>query len=71
MPGFTYVLELLEPLLANSLAGDANSAQSLPYVPGSLIRGALINVYRQTHQLDGLKLLAGGFAGGGDPGEAA
>lgn len=52
MPGFTYTLELLEPLLANSLAGDANSALSLLYVPGSLVRGAAISVYCETHSVD-------------------
>lgn len=43
--GLTYTLRLLEPVLANSLAGDANSARSLPFVPGGLIRGALISLY--------------------------
>lgn len=41
MNGVIYTLHLLEPVLANSLAGDANSAQSLPYIPGGLVRGAL------------------------------
>jgi CRISPR-associated protein Csx10 len=46
MYGFAYTLELLEPVMANSLGGDANSAQSLKYVPGALIRGAIIDRYR-------------------------
>jgi CRISPR-associated protein Csx10 len=50
MHGFYYTIELLEPLLANSLAGDANSAQSLRYVPGSLVRGAVIGEYLKGDQ---------------------
>lgn len=46
MNGFTYTLTLEEPVLANSLAGDTNSARSLPYVPGGLIRGALVRLYQ-------------------------
>lgn len=46
MNGLIYLLKLREPVLANSLAGDTNSARSLHYVPGGLVRGALINNYR-------------------------
>lgn len=45
MNGFTYTLILEEPVLANSLAGDTNSARSLPYIPGGLVRGALVQLY--------------------------
>ena len=45
MKGLKYTLILEEPVLANSLAGDTNSARSLPYIPGGLIRGALVNAY--------------------------
>lgn len=45
MNGFTYTLILEEPVLANSLSGDTNSARSLPFIPGGLMRGALINNY--------------------------
>lgn len=45
MNGFTYTLTLLEPVLANSLGGEPNSANSLFYIPGGLIRGAAINAY--------------------------
>lgn len=45
MIGLQYTLRLQEPILANSLAGDTNSARTLPYVPGGLIRGALIAAY--------------------------
>lgn len=49
MAGFIYTLRLLEPVLANSLAGDSNSARSLPFIPGSLIRGALVASYLREH----------------------
>jgi CRISPR-associated protein Csx10 len=45
MKGLKYTLVLEEPVLANSLAGDTNSARSLPYIPGGLMRGALVNAY--------------------------
>lgn len=51
MIGFTYTIHLLEPVLANSLAGDTNSAQSLPYIPGGLVRGALIGHYLRDKNL--------------------
>lgn len=46
MNGFTYTLTLLEPVLANSLGGEPNSANSLFYIPGGLVRGAAINAYK-------------------------
>lgn len=45
MNGFTYTLILEEPVLANSLSGDTNSARSLLFIPGGLVRGALISAY--------------------------
>ncbi|RIK82028.1 hypothetical protein DCC62_00915 [candidate division KSB1 bacterium] len=51
MNGLTYTLRLLEPVLANSLAGDANSARSLMFVPGGLVRGALIGAYLRDKNL--------------------
>ena len=48
MDGFTYTLTLQEPVLANSLGGDPNSANSLFYIPGGLVRGAAINAYNGT-----------------------
>ena len=44
MNGVRYTLRLLEPVLANSLAGDANSAQTVPYIPGGLVRLSLIHI---------------------------
>lgn len=45
MNGLKYTLQLLEPVLANSLAGDTNSATSLPYIPGGLVRGMLAHAW--------------------------
>lgn len=45
MNGFLYTLTLHEPVLANSLNGEPNSANSLYYIPGGLIRGAAVNAY--------------------------
>lgn len=44
-------ITLQEPLLATSLEGDPNSATSYPFIPGSLIRGALATWYWKTRQL--------------------
>lgn len=45
MIAIRYTLKLLEPLLATALQSDPNSAVSYPYIPGSLVRGALIGSY--------------------------
>lgn len=45
MQAITFTLELLEPLLTTGLEGDPNSGVSLNYVPGSVLRGALIARY--------------------------
>jgi CRISPR-associated protein Csx10 len=47
----TYRVTLLQPLLATSPQGDPNSSVSFDYIPGSLIRGALINHYMRQNQL--------------------
>lgn len=52
MKGLKYTLILEEPVLANSLTGDTNSARSLPFVPGGLVRGALISAYANGRELD-------------------
>lgn len=49
MKAIVYTITLEEPLLATSLQGDPNSSISLPYLPGSMLRGALINQYIQQH----------------------
>ncbi len=46
MNGFLYTLTLQEPVLANSLGGDPNSADSLFYIPGGAVRGAFIQAYK-------------------------
>lgn len=43
--GFIYTLTLQEPVLASSLGGEPNSANSLYYIPGGAIRGAAILAY--------------------------
>ncbi len=45
-------LETLQPLLATSFQGDPNSDVSYPYIPGSMIRGALIGHYLSRHNVD-------------------
>jgi len=42
-------LELKSPVLATDLQSEQNSAVSLPYVPGSLLRGALIAQWLRDH----------------------
>ncbi len=46
MNGFLYTLTLEEPVLANSLGGEPNSANSLFYIPGGLVRGSVIGAYK-------------------------
>ncbi len=41
----TCLLYTAQPLLATSLQGDPNSSVSFPYIPGSILRGALIGRY--------------------------
>lgn len=54
MKALTYNIHLLEPLLATKLDGDPNSAISHNYIPGSLIRGALIGMYLRREHLSEL-----------------
>ena len=48
----TIVLQLtaVQPLLLTSLQGDPNSSVSFPYIPGSVLRGALIGRYSADKQ---------------------
>lgn len=47
----TYEIELLEPCLVTSLQGDPNSAVAYAYLPGAVLRGAIIDRYiRQQKQ---------------------
>jgi CRISPR-associated protein Csx10 len=53
MNALTFNIHLLEPLLAaRGGGGDPNSAVGFDYIPGSVIRGALIARYLQGKQLD-------------------
>jgi len=46
MYALTYTVRLLEPLLATQpFSGEANSAVTYPYIPGSMVRGACIRTF--------------------------
>ena len=52
MFALTYTIELHEPVLATQpYSGEANSASSYAYIPGSMVRGACIRAFQQTHKL--------------------
>jgi len=54
MIALIFTLELKEPLLLTAIKGDPNSAVSLPYVPGSALRGALVGRYLTDYKRDDL-----------------
>ncbi len=47
MIAFRYRIMLLEPVLVTALEGDPNSSVSYKYIPGSVIRGALIGRFQR------------------------
>jgi CRISPR-associated protein Csx10 len=47
----TYRITLLEPTLVATLDGDPNSAVSFDYLPGSVLRGAVIGKYLRENKL--------------------
>jgi CRISPR-associated protein Csx10 len=49
MKVITFLLKTQQPVLATSFQGDPNSDVSFPYIPGSMIRGALIGRYLKRH----------------------
>ncbi|GAB1539838.1 CRISPR-associated RAMP protein Csx10 [Scytonema sp. NUACC21] len=49
MPVITFCLETQQPILATSFQGDPNSDVSYAYIPGSMIRGALIGRYLKSY----------------------
>lgn len=51
MKAITFSLETLQPLLATSFQGDPNSDVSYSYIPGSLIRGAIIGRYMKEKRI--------------------
>lgn len=48
----TYHIQLGEPVLVTSLAGDPNTATSFDYLPGSVLRGAVISAYTRQNKFD-------------------
>jgi CRISPR-associated protein Csx10 len=53
MIAVTYLLELLDPVLVRGLDGDPNSEVSIPFIPGSVIRGLVAqSVSTATHSHD-------------------
>ena len=45
----SYQITLEEPALLTSLSGDPNSAVSLSYLPGSVLRGAAVAAWLSAH----------------------
>jgi CRISPR-associated protein Csx10 len=48
----TITVQLQEPVLVTAPGGDPNTDESLPYIPGSVLRGALAHRYLQAHEAD-------------------
>jgi len=49
MRTIVYQIKLLEPVLVTALEGDPNSAITLPYLPGSVLRGAFLAEFLQNN----------------------
>ncbi len=58
MKVLAYRVRLLEPVLVTALEGDPNSAVAYDFLPGSVLRGAIIKKYRNAHKIDSAQLLA-------------
>jgi CRISPR-associated protein Csx10 len=56
MKTITFSLHTQQPLLATSFQGDPNSDVSYNYIPGSMIRGAIIGRYMKEYHLSDLDL---------------
>ncbi len=56
MKGITFSFHTIEPILATSFQGDPNSDLSYSYIPGSMIRGAIISRYLRHHKLSELDI---------------
>ena len=50
----TYRITLLEPALLTALEGDPNESVSFEYIPGSVLRGAVIGKYMRSRKLKNL-----------------
>lgn len=57
MKAVIYTIELLTPALLGDIGGDPNSAISHDYVPGSAIRGALVNRFARQRGVPAAQLL--------------
>jgi CRISPR-associated protein Csx10 len=58
MKALSYQVRLLEPLLATQLgAGEENSSQSSCFIPGSMLRGALVNLYLKMRKAQGREVV--------------
>ncbi|MEG4589464.1 CRISPR-associated protein Csx10 [Microcoleus sp. MOSTC5] len=56
MKAITLTLHTQQPILATSFQGDPNSDVSYSYIPGSMIRGAIIGRYMKQHHFSELDL---------------
>jgi CRISPR-associated protein Csx10 len=56
MKAITFSLYTKQPLLATSFQGDPNSDVSYSYIPGSMIRGAMIGRYMKHNHLSEIDL---------------
>jgi len=54
MKVITYRITLLEPTLVTALEGDPNESVSFDYLPGSVLRGAVISKYLRANNLTDL-----------------
>lgn len=54
MKAITFSLTTVQPLLATSFQGDPNSDVSYSYIPGSMIRGAIIGRYLKAQRIQDL-----------------
>lgn len=57
MSVITYLITLREPVLVVSLEGDPNTGVAFPYLPGGVLRGALIGAYLRHHRQSRLEVL--------------
>ena len=56
MKAIIFLLHTQQPLLATSFQGDPNSDVSYSFIPGSMIRGAMIGRYMKQRQISNLDL---------------
>lgn len=53
MKALTFDVRLLQPLLVTQVsAGEENSSTAFDFIPGSVLRGDLLNRYLQTHRVE-------------------